>query len=58
MGLFRRAPKRARANRKPGRAERQAAERTAQAEANLSQTEQRIHELANEARRDLKGGRS
>jgi hypothetical protein len=58
MGLFRRAPKRERVNRKPSRAERQAAERTAQAEASLTQTEQKIHELANEVRRDLKSGHS
>jgi hypothetical protein len=31
-----------------------AAERTAQAEARLAQTEQRIHHLADEVRRDLK----
>jgi hypothetical protein len=54
MGLFRRTPRVARAGRKPSRAERRAAERTAQAEAKLTQTEQRIHDLANEVRRDLK----
>lgn len=54
MGLFRRTPRAARADRKPSRAERRAAERTAQAEAKLTQTEQRIHDLANEVRRDLK----
>jgi hypothetical protein len=54
MGLFRRTPRVARSGRKPSRAERRAAERTAQAEAKLAQTEQRIHDLANEVRRDLK----
>jgi hypothetical protein len=55
MGLFRRTPRVARASRKPSRGERRAAERTAQAEASLTQTEQQIHDLANEVRRDLKG---
>jgi hypothetical protein len=44
-----------RAGRKPSRAERRAAERTARAEATLTRTEQQIHDLANEVRRDLKG---
>jgi len=52
MGLFRRTARRAG---KPTWAERRAAERTARAEARLSQTEQRIHDLAAEVRRDLKG---
>jgi len=55
MGLFRRTPRAAHAARKPSRAERRAAERTEQAEARLARTEQRIHELADEARRDLRG---
>jgi hypothetical protein len=55
MGLFRRTPRVARAGRKPSRGERRAAERTAQAEASLTRTEQQIHDLANEVRRDLKG---
>ncbi len=55
MGLFRRTPRPAHASRKPSRAERRAAARTAQAEANLTRTEQQIHQLADEARRDLKG---
>jgi hypothetical protein len=55
MRLFRRAQRPARASRKPSRGERLAAERTAQAEATLAQTEQRIHDLADEVRRDLKG---
>jgi hypothetical protein len=53
MGLFRRS-KTARASRKPTRRERKAAERTARAEASLVETEQKIHEIADEARRDLK----
>lgn len=55
MGLFRRKPRAGRVNRKPSRGEQQAAARTAQAEAKLEQTEQQIHELAAEARRDLRG---
>ena len=55
MRLFRRAQRPAHANRKPSRGERRAAERTAQAEATLTQTEQQIHDLADEVRRDLKG---
>ena len=55
MGFFRRTPEPAHAGRKPTRAERRAAERTAQAEAKLEQTEQRIHDLADEVRGDLGG---
>ena len=55
MRLFRRTPRVGRIGRKPSRAERRAAERTAEAEARLAQTEQRIHDLADEVRRDLKG---
>ena len=55
MGLFRRTPRVARAGRKPSRAERRAAERTARAEPKLKGTERQIHDLANEGRRDLKG---
>ena len=54
MGLFRRS-KTARASRKPTWRERKAAERTARAEASLVETEQKIHQIANEARTDLKG---
>jgi hypothetical protein len=53
MRLFRRTPRHARDGRKPTWAERRAAERTAQAEARLTQTEERIHHLADEVRRDL-----
>jgi hypothetical protein len=55
MGLFRRTPRPEGVHRKPTRAERRAAERTAAADTRLAQTEQRIHDLANEVRRDLKG---
>jgi hypothetical protein len=55
MGLFRRTPRSAEAARKPSRAERRAAERVARAEANLTRTEQQIHQLADEVRQDLKG---
>ena len=55
MRLFRRTPRVERIGRKPSRAERRAAERTAAAEARLARTEQRIHDLADEVRRDLKG---
>jgi hypothetical protein len=55
MGLFRRTSRVARSGRKPSRSERRAARRTAQAEANLISTEQQIHDLADEIRRDLRG---
>ena len=55
MRLFRRTERPVRASRKPSRGERRAAERTARAEATLTQTEQQIHDLADEVRRDLKG---
>jgi hypothetical protein len=56
MGLFRKTHARhARHSAKPTRAERRAAARTAQAEAKLVDTEQRIHELADEVRSDMKG---
>ncbi|HEY6788958.1 MAG TPA: hypothetical protein VI365_16760 [Trebonia sp.] len=51
VGTF---PQDAAADRKPSRAERRAAARTAQAEANLTRTEQQIHQLADEVRHDLK----
>jgi hypothetical protein len=59
MGLFSRkpsarTPQHGRSERKPTRAERQAAERTARAEAKLTQTEEQIHRLADEVRHDLK----
>ena len=53
MGLFRKTSQGA--GRKPSRSERRAAARTARAEANLVSTEQQIHDLVDEIRRDLKG---
>ena len=55
MGLFRKTSQVAGAGRKPTRSERRAAARTARAEASLVTTEQQIHDLVNEIRRDLKG---
>ena len=55
MGLFRRSKHAARPSRKPTWRERRAAERTARAEASLAETEQKIHQIADEARSDLKG---
>ena len=55
MGLFRRTSRPERTGRKPTRQEQRAAERTARAEAALVQTEQRIHQIADEVRSDLKG---
>jgi hypothetical protein len=55
MSLFRRSKHTTRTSRKPTWRERRAAERTAQAEASLVETEQKIHEIADEARRDLRG---
>jgi hypothetical protein len=42
---------------KPTWRERRAAERTDKAEANLEQTEQKIHEIADQVRADLKQSR-
>ncbi len=55
MSLFRRPKQTARVSRKPTWRERRAAERTARAEASLIETEQRIHQIADEVRTDLKG---
>jgi hypothetical protein len=55
MGLFRRSKNVARTSRKPTLRERRAAERTARAEASLVETEQKIHEIADEVRTDLRG---
>jgi hypothetical protein len=57
MGLFSRLKPKARAdraNRKPTGRERRAAERTAEAEAKLRETEEKIHEIAGEVRSDLR----
>ncbi len=53
MGLFARLKRRGRTNRKPTGRERRAAERTAQAEARLRETEAKIHEIADQARSNL-----
>jgi hypothetical protein len=55
MGLFKRSKQTARASRKPSMRERRAAERTARAEASLVETEQKIHQIADDARRDIRG---
>jgi hypothetical protein len=55
MGLFKRSKQTARAGRKPSMRERRAAERTARAEASLVETEQKIHQIADDARRDIRG---
>ena len=55
MGLFRRSKPAARTTRKPSMRERRAAERTARAEATLVETEQKIHQIADEVRSDIKG---
>jgi hypothetical protein len=55
MGLFRRPKPTSRTNRKPTLRERRAAERTARAEATLVETEQKIHQIADDVRSDIKG---
>jgi hypothetical protein len=55
MKLFNRSKQGVGTNRKPTWRERRAAERTAQAEARLRETEDKIHEIADEARSDLHG---
>ena len=53
--MFRRSRQTELASRKPTWRERRAAERTARAETALVETEQKIHQIADEARSDLKG---
>jgi hypothetical protein len=53
MGLFKRSKARAGTNRQPTWRERRAAERTARAEARLRETEEKIHEIADDVRSDL-----
>jgi hypothetical protein len=55
MGLFRRSRQTELTGRKPTWRERRAAERTARAEASLVETEQKIHQIADEVRSDLRG---
>ena len=54
MSLFRRSKHTTRTSRKPTWRERRAAERTAQAEASLVETEQKIHQIADEVRGEIK----
>jgi len=53
VGLFRRTKRSDRATRTPTLRETRAAARTAKAEAALEQTEQKIHQLADQVRDDL-----
>ena len=55
MGLLRRSKPTELTSRKPTWRERRAAERTARAEVSLVETEQKIHQIADEVRSDLKG---
>ncbi len=55
VGWFGRSKRTKQASRKPTLGERRAAERTAKADAALAETEQKIHQLADQARDDLKG---
>ena len=55
MSLFRRSKHTTRTSRKPTWRERRAAERTARAEASLVETEQKIHQIADEVRGEIKG---
>jgi hypothetical protein len=54
MGLFRKTPRPAQASRKPTLRERRAAQRTARAEARLLETEQQIHQIADDVRGELR----
>lgn len=56
MRVFKRS-KPVTASHKPTWRERRAAERTAKAEATLEQTEQKIHEIADQVRSDLRHSR-
>ena len=56
MRLFKRSSPAA-VNHKPTWRERRAAERTAKAEVQLEQTEQKIHEITDQVRSDLKQSR-
>ncbi len=55
MGLFRRSRQSARTSHQQTWRERRAAERTARAETALVETEQKIHQIADEVRSDLRG---
>jgi len=55
VGWFKRSGRTGQVGRKPSLRERRAAERTAKAENALQETEQKIHQLADQVRDDLKG---
>jgi hypothetical protein len=55
VGWFRRSTRKGRMSRRQTPGEHRAAERTARAETALQETEQKIHQLADQAREDLKG---
>jgi hypothetical protein len=55
FGLSKRTKGTKRVSRKPTLRESRAAERTAKAETALQETEQKIHQLADQVRDDLKG---
>jgi hypothetical protein len=55
VSWFKRSRRAERTSHEPTWRERLAAARTSKAEANLLQTERRIHEIADEMRTDLKG---
>jgi hypothetical protein len=54
MGLFKRSKRSGRTNVKPTWRERRAAQRTERAEVKLRDTEQRIHDIADQVRSDIK----
>ena len=54
MGLFKRSKRSGRTNVKPTWRERRAAQRTEQAESRLQETEQQIHDIADQVRSDIK----
>jgi hypothetical protein len=54
VGWFRRTKRTGQASRRPTLAERRAAARTARAETALEETENKIHQLADQVRDDLK----
>jgi hypothetical protein len=58
MGLFRKPRRGVQESRTPTWRERRAAQRTDRAEAALLETEQRIHQIADEIRSDLKNSAS
>ena len=57
MRLFKRSRRTEQSNRRPTWRERRAAQRTAAAEARLRETEQKIHEIADEVRGDIRESR-